>query len=74
MSNPLFNMLGGNRQNPMMQQFPEFMRQMKGKDPNAVINEMVSSGKLSQQQLDQAQHQARQISGMFDQFKSMFHF
>lgn len=75
MSNPLFGMLGGNAQqnNPIMQ-FPKFMQQMRGKDPNAVINELVASGKINQQQLNQVQQQAQQMSGMFDQFRGMFHF
>lgn len=75
MSNPLFGMLGGNAQqnNPIMQ-FPKFMQQMRGKDPNAVINELFASGKINQQQLNQVQQQAQQMSGMFDQFRGMFHF
>lgn len=75
MSNPLFGMLGGSAQpnNPIMQ-FPKFMQQMRGKDPNAMINELVASGKINQQQLNQVQQQAQQMSGMFDQFKGMFHF
>ncbi len=47
MPNPLYSALGGGNQNPMIQQFTQFMNQMKGKDPNQIINEMVSSGKLS---------------------------
>lgn len=75
MANPLFQMLGGGAQpnNPIMQ-FPKFMQQMRGKDPNAMINELISSGKINQQQLNQVQQQAQQISGMFDQFKGMFNF
>lgn len=73
MSNPLFKMLGGRTQqnNPIMQ-FPQFMQQMRGKDPNAMINELLASGKVNQQQLNQAQQQARQISGMLEQFRGMF--
>ena len=75
MGNPLFGVLGGNGQqnNPIMQ-FPKFMQQMRGQDPNAIINDLVSSGKINQQQLNQVQQQAQQMSGMFDQFKSMFRF
>lgn len=72
MPNPLFNALGGNRQPNMMQQFQQFMQQMKGKDPNAMIQEMVSSGHISQQQLDAAQKQAQQMQGMFDGMRGMF--
>lgn len=70
--NPFYQAMGGNRQPNMMQQFQAFMNQMRGKDPNAIINEMVSSGKISQQQLDAAQKQAQQIQGMFDGMRSMF--
>ena len=41
----LFGVMGGGGRPNMMQQFQQFMQQMKGKDPNAIINEMVSSGK-----------------------------
>lgn len=70
--NPFFQAMGGNRQPNMMQQFQQFMNQMKGKDPNAIINEMVSSGKLTQDQLNQAQQQAQQMKGMFDGMRGMF--
>lgn len=56
----------------MMRQFQQFMNQMRGKDPNQIINEMVSSGKISQQQLDEAQKQAQQMQGMFEGMRSMF--
>ena len=51
MPNP-FNILGGN-QNPMMGQFQQFMNQMRGRDPQQMINELVSSGKINQNQLNQ---------------------
>ena len=64
--NPFFGVMGGGGRPNMMQQFQQFMQQMKGKDPNAIINEMVSSGKISQEQLNHVQQQAQQMSGMFD--------
>lgn len=70
--NPFFQAMGGNRQHNMMQQFQQFMNQMRGKDPNQIINEMVSSGKISQQQLDAAQKQAQQMQGMFEGMRGMF--
>lgn len=72
MSNPLFQALGGKQQPNMMQQFQSFMQQMRGKDPNAMIQELVSSGRVSQQQLDQAQKQAQQMQGMFEGMRGMF--
>ena len=70
--NPFFQAMGGNRQTNMMQQFQQFMNQMRGKDPNAMIQELVSSGRVSQQQLDAAQKQAQQMQGMFEGMRSMF--
>lgn len=70
--NPFFQAMGGNRQPNMMQQFQQFMNQMKGKDTNAMIQEMVSSGRISQDQLNQVQKQAQQMSGVFEGMRGMF--
>lgn len=70
--NPFFGVMGGGGRPNMMQQFQQFMQQMKGKDPNAIINEMVSSGKISQEQLNHVQQQAQQMSGMFDGMRGLF--
>ena len=70
--NPFFQAMGGNRQPNMMQQFQQFMNQMRGKDPNAMIQELVSSCRVSQQQLDAAQKQAQQMQGMFEGMRGMF--
>ena len=48
MGNPFFGIMGGGGHPNMMQQFQQFMTQMQGKDPNAIINEMVQSGRISQ--------------------------
>lgn len=64
MSNPLFQALGGNRNN-MMGDFQRFMQQMQGKNPNEEINKLLQSGRISQQQLNQAQQMAQQFMGMF---------
>lgn len=70
--NPFFQAMGGNEKPNMMQQFQKFMDQMRGKDPNTMIQELVSSGRVSQQQLDQAQKQAQQMQGMFEGMRGMF--
>lgn len=67
--NQLFGALNGNSMN---QQFIQFMNQMKGKDPNAMIREMVSSGRITQEQLNAAQQKARQMQGMFEGMRGMF--
>lgn len=58
----------------MMQAFQQFMQQNQGKNPNEVIQQMLSSGKLNQQQLNQAQQMAKQIEGPLSGLKSMFGF
>ena len=68
--NPFYQAMGPLHN--MMQQFQQFMNQMRGKDPNAMIQELVSSGRVSQQQLDQAQKQAQQMQGMFEGMRGMF--
>ena len=70
--NPFFNAMGGNKQPNMMQQFQQFMNQMKGKDPNAVIQDMMQSGKIPQDQYNQARQQAQQMQGMFEGMRGMF--
>ena len=67
-----FQAMGGNRQPNMMQQFQQFMNQMKGKDPNAVIQDMMQSGKITQDQYNQARQQAQQMQGMFEGMRGMF--
>ena len=53
--NPLMN--NGN----MFQQFQQFKKMMQGKDPQKVLNELVSSGKYTQQQVEQANRMAEQF-------------
>lgn len=74
MPNPLFNALGGtqNATPPILQQFRQFMEQMRGKDPNQMIQQMVSSGRISQEQLNQVQQQARKMQGMFESLRGSF--
>lgn len=75
MANPFAQALGGSmgqQGGPM--NFVQFMQQMKGKDPNQILNQMLSSGKLNQSQLNQAQQMAKQMEGQFGGFKSMFGF
>lgn len=74
MANPIFNALNAQQQPNIMQNFQSFMQQMRGKDPNSIISQMVASGRVSQAQLDQVQRQAQQMQGMFNGMKSMFGF
>lgn len=69
MSSPIFNAMGGNRGGNMMQQFQRFMREMKGKNPQEEVNKLLQSGKINQQQLNQAQQMAQQFQHMFSGIK-----
>ena len=48
---------GGN----ILAQFQQFAQQMQGKDPKAVLDQLIATGQVNQQQLEQAQEKARQI-------------
>lgn len=58
----------------MMNAFPQFMQQMRGQDPQQLLNQLMQSGRVSQQQLNQAQQMAQQMQGQFEQFRGMFGF
>ena len=73
MASPLFNMFGSQAAGPQAA-FTRFMNANRGKDPNEMIRQIVASGKISQQQLDQVQRTAQQMSGMFDSMRSAFGF
>jgi hypothetical protein len=70
--------MGRQTQNPIGGQFQQFMgqikSQMQGRNPQDVINQMVSTGQLSQQQLNAIQQRAQQIAPMLDGMKNMFGF
>ena len=71
MANPFYNAPKGNMGAP---DFIKFMQYMEGKDPNAISNDFVESGKVNQNQLNIIQQKAKEFSGVFDGFKSMFGF
>lgn len=60
--------------NPMMMQFSQFMQQMRGQDPNAVINQLLSSGRVNQQQINMAHQRAKEMEKQFDAIKKNFGF
>lgn len=70
MPNPIFNALnGGNNQNDIERRFRNFLGQMKGRNANQEIQQLLQSGKITQQQLNQAQQMARQMQGFFSMFR-----
>lgn len=62
MSNPLFQMLG--QQSPMngiVQRFNQFRQMFRG-DPRQQVQDLLNSGKITQQQYNQAVQMANQFS------------
>lgn len=58
--------------NILMMQFNQFMQQMRGQDPNAILNQLMQSGKINQQQLNQAHRQAKSWESQFENIKKNF--
>lgn len=58
----------------MLSQFPQFMNQMRGQDPKQILDNLVQSGRVSQEQVEQAKKTAEQMYSQFNQFKGMFNF
>ena len=69
MANPLFHALGGNQTaaNPIVQQIMVFKNQFHG-DPQQKVQELLNSGKMTQEQCNSLMQQAQtilsQIGGM----------
>lgn len=74
MANPLYSMFGGQNTDPIMSSFQNFMESMKGKNPNAILNDIISSGKINQEQLNAIQQQAQSIYARLNGMKGMFGF
>ncbi len=63
MSNPLFNMLGGQMMNPFMQKFQQFRKMFQG-NPQQQVQQLLNSGRVSQAQYNQAVQMANQMMQM----------
>lgn len=60
--NPLLqNRPGGNGN--MLKQFQQFKKMLGTQDPQQLLNELMASGKFTQDQLDQAKQMAEQFKG-----------
>jgi len=55
----------------MMQQLQQFKSQIQG-DPKKMVEQLISSGQISQQQLNQFQNQANQIMAMMRKMNIRF--
>lgn len=71
MENPILKMLSQTNgtampNNPlaMLGQFAEFKKQMRGKNPQAIVQGLLSSGKMSQQQFEQLKQQAQSLQSI----------
>lgn len=64
MTNPLFGMLGGNPQTAnIIQQFQRFRNTFQG-NPQQQIQQLLNSGKISQEQYNNAVKQAQALRSM----------
>ena len=61
-NNPMFNAFGG-YQNFQMQ-FNNFVNSLGQQDPQALVQQMLNSGKMSPQQFEQLRQQANMLTGM----------
>lgn len=75
MANPLFNMLGGNSSNlpsqfnniqGLMQRLNEFRQSFQG-DPKQQVQQLLNSGRMTQNQYNQLSQMATQIQNMLNQ-------
>lgn len=72
MSNPLYQALNRSENNMptnLIEQFNQFMNEMNGKNPNEEINKLLMSGKINQNQLNEAQRMAQQFQTMLKHIK-----
>lgn len=58
MSNPLYQQMNGN--NDFMQRFQQFRQMFQG-DPRQQVQQLLNSGRVSQQQYNQAVQMANQL-------------
>ena len=64
MRNPILSQLKPNNPIAMLQQFNQFKQSMAGKDPEAMVNELLRSGKMSQAQYEQLKTQAQSFMSL----------
>ena len=65
MANPIFNQMNaGGGTNPLLQRVQQLKSQMGG-DPNQHIQNLLNSGKVTQEQYNRAVQQAQKLRGLF---------
>ena len=60
---------GGNKFSQMMNEFKRFRQEMQDVNPRDKMNDLLRSGKVNQQQIEQANQMAQMAQGLF---KGMF--
>ena len=63
MSNPLFGMMQQAQPNGIMQRFQQFQQMFRG-DPKQQVQQLLNSGRVNQQQYNQAVQMAQQLQRM----------
>ena len=64
------SLFGGNQKQPsnpmmdMLNQFQQFKQQLGGQNPQAMVQELLKSGRMSQQQFQQLSEMAKSLSGI----------
>ena len=64
MANPIFEQMNTNGSNAIMQRVQQLKQQMGG-DPNQHIQNLLNSGKVSQEQYNRAVQMANKMRGLF---------
>lgn len=64
MSNPLYKQYGNQPQNNFLQRFQQFQRMFNG-NPQQMIQQMLNSGQITQEQFNNAVKQANEMAKMF---------
>ena len=62
--NPLFQQMRPSPQNEIMMRFQQFQKQFQG-DPKEQVQQLLNSGRATQQQYDAAVQMANQLMSMF---------
>lgn len=63
MSNPIFDQFGNKGWNDFLNQFNQFKKNFSG-NPQQMIQQMLNSGRITQDQLNQAMQRANQLMKM----------
>lgn len=61
MASSLFKTTGNQGSGNILQRFAEFKRSMQGKDPEAIVKQMLADGRMTQQQFEQLKRQAESL-------------